>query len=157
MNHSPNGRSPESMMPPPMKQTPRFRNPDKGYLELSYEELEDRNLEIRDRVENGKSKDILNLEKDIKEELREESHVKAVTVYFSDMEGNLHQLDYDKRHILESGDNLTFDGSSISGFSTLDHSDLRFSIDWSSFKWAPADVFGAGKVIVFANICVFFQ
>ncbi len=142
----------ESMIPPP-RHTPRFNDSDEGYLELSYEELEDRNLEIRETVEKGDHNELSDLEEKIKNDLQAEKKVKAVTVYFSDMEGNLHQLDYDKRHILESGDNLTFDGSSISGFSTLDHSDLRFSIDWSSFKWAPADVFGAGKVIVFANIC----
>ncbi|MFH0838324.1 MAG: glutamine synthetase beta-grasp domain-containing protein, partial [Patescibacteria group bacterium] len=143
----------ESMLPPAPKRTPRFRNAGEDYLQLSYEELEERNLSIRDRVEKGDPDDMNTLEEDILGKLEKENQVKALTVYFSDMEGVLHSLDYDKAHILESGDNLTFDGSSISGFSSLDKSDLRFHIDWTSFRWAPADVFGAGKVIVFANVC----
>ena len=35
---------------------------------------------------------------------------------FSDLEGRLHMLDYDKKFLLRSHDNLTFDGSSIRGF-----------------------------------------
>ena len=31
-------------------------------------------------------------------------------------------------------------------------SDLRLSIDWSAFYWAPADVFGPGKVLVFGDV-----
>jgi glutamine synthetase len=146
MHNQPNG-SPLSIPPPP-KPTPRFKDADKGgYLELSYEELEERNLALREKVEKDEDP-----REQILSDLKSEKRVKALTVYFSDMEGVIHSLDYDKTHVLESGDNLTFDGSSISGFSSLDNSDLRFSIDWSSFRWAPADVFGAGKVIVFANI-----
>ncbi|HTA38668.1 MAG TPA: glutamine synthetase family protein, partial [Candidatus Acidoferrales bacterium] len=49
-------------------------------------------------------------------------------------------------------DNLTFDGSSIRGFTAQRESDLRLYLDWSAFYWAPADVFGAGKVLVFADV-----
>lgn len=140
-----------SLMESPVKKTPRFKE-EQGYLELSYEELEEKNLAIRERVEKADPEDLGKLEGEILEALKKEERVKAVTVYFSDMEGVLHSLDYDKDHIVDSADNLTFDGSSISGFSKLDKSDLRFSLDWESFRWAPADVFGAGKVIVFANI-----
>lgn len=45
-----------------------------------------------------------------------EKRIKAVTVLFSDLEGRLHMLDYDKRFLVKSYDNLTFDGSSIRGF-----------------------------------------
>ena len=61
-------------------------------------------------------------------------------------------LDYDKRFLLKSFDNLTFDGSSIRGFSNVRESDLRLEIDWGSFRWLPSDVFGPGKVFVFGLI-----
>ena len=53
--------------------------------------------------------------------------IKAVTVLFSDLEGRLHMLDYDKKFLLKSWDNLTFDGSSIRGFTAQRESDLRLA------------------------------
>ena len=70
---------------------------------------------------------------------------------FSDLEGRLHMLDYDKKFLLKNADNLTFDGSSVRGFSAQQESDLRLSLDWSAFYWLPSDVFGPGKVLVFAE------
>jgi glutamine synthetase len=61
-------------------------------------------------------------------------------------------LDYDKKFLLKSWDNLTFDGSSIRGFTAQRESDLRLGIDWGAFYWAPADVFGPGKVLVFGDV-----
>jgi glutamine synthetase len=61
-------------------------------------------------------------------------------------------LDYDKKFLLKSADNLTFDGSSIRGFSQQSESDLRLAIDWAAFYWLPADVFGPGKVLVFGEV-----
>ena len=61
-------------------------------------------------------------------------------------------LDYDKKFLLKSFDNLTFDGSSIRGFTAQRESDLRLGIDWGAFYWAPADVFGSGKVLVFGEV-----
>jgi glutamine synthetase len=58
----------------------------------------------------------------------------------------------DKKFLLKSWDNLTFDGSSIRGFTAQRESDLRLGIDWSAFYWAPADVFGPGKVLVFGDV-----
>ncbi|MCL2660817.1 MAG: glutamine synthetase, partial [Acidobacteriaceae bacterium] len=84
--------------------------------------------------------------------LKDERRIKAVTVMFSDLEGRLHMLDYDKKFLIRSYDNLTFDGSSIRGFSAQRESDLRLTIDWSAFYWAPADVFGPGKVLVFGEV-----
>ncbi len=78
--------------------------------------------------------------------LNDEKRIKAVTVFFSDLEGRLHMLDYDKKFLVKSWDNLTFDGSSIRGFTAQKESDLRLGIDWHAFYWAPADVFGDGKV-----------
>src|SRR3982751_4255586 len=61
-------------------------------------------------------------------------------------------LDYDKKVLLRSYDNITFDGSAIRGFTAQRESDLRLGIDWSAFYWAPADIFGSGKVLVFGEI-----
>jgi len=129
--------------------TPRFKDPGKEYLEYSYEELQEKNLDIRNQAESGDD----TISKNIKEQLLAlGGAVKAVTVYFTDLEGKLHDVDYDKDYILDAEGSITFDGSSINGFSSLDNSDLKLSIDWSSFRWPPADIFGAGKVIVFADI-----
>ena len=62
--------------------------------------------------------------------LTDEKRIKAVTVLFSDLEGRLHMLDYDKKFLIKSWDNLTFDGSSIRGFTAQRESDLRLGIDW---------------------------
>src|SRR6185369_8450631 len=84
--------------------------------------------------------------------LTDEKSIKAVTLMFSDLEGRLHMLDYDKKFFVKSWDNLTFDGSSIRGFTAQRESDLRLGIDWGAFYWAPADVFGPGKVLVFGDV-----
>ncbi len=84
--------------------------------------------------------------------LTDEKRIKAVTVLFSDLEGRLHLLDYDKKFLLGAYENLTFDGSSIRGFTAQKESDLRLGIDWSAFYWVPSDVFGNGKVLVFGMV-----
>jgi glutamine synthetase len=84
--------------------------------------------------------------------LTDTKSIKAVTVLFSDLEGRLHMLDYDKKFLVSSWDNLTFDGSSIRGFTAQRESDLRLAMDWSAFYWAPADIFGSGKVMVFGEV-----
>src|SRR5258708_38289775 len=84
--------------------------------------------------------------------LADEKRIKAVTVLFSDLEGRLHMLDYDKNFLVKSWDNLTFDGSSIRGFTAQRESDLRLGIDWSAFYWVPADIFGTGTVMVFGEV-----
>jgi glutamine synthetase len=122
-------------------------NPLKQFLELTYDQLEELNLKARAITDPAKAQ-----AQHVKY-LAGERHIKAVTVFFSDIEGRLHMLDYDKRFFLDSLDNLTFDGSSIKGFSELHESDLRLGVDWTSFTFLPADVFGSGKVAVFANIC----
>jgi glutamine synthetase len=87
-----------------------------------------------------------------KSDLKDDQTVKAITVCFSDIEGRFHMLDYDKDYILASDDNLTFDGSSIRGFTNQNESDLRLALDWSAFYIAPPSVFGPGKVMVFSEI-----
>lgn len=122
----------------------------KDFLEIPYDVLEEMNLEAKqkqlDRVDAQK------LQKYYLDYLKEEKRVKAVTVCFSDLEGRFHMLDYDKKFLLKSHDNLTFDGSSVQGFAVVNESDLRLTIDWASFRWLPSDIFGPGKVIVFGLI-----
>lgn len=119
-------------------------------LSLPYAELEELNLKAKEQRKNRVPAEQLQEER--VRYLTDEKSVKAVTVLFSDLEGRLHMLDYDKKFLVKSYDNLTFDGSSIRGFTAQRESDLRLGIDWSSFYWAPADVFGTGKVLVFGDI-----
>src|ERR1700740_2962452 len=122
----------------------------RSFLTLSYEELEDLNLKAKDERKNRVAIDQIQEER--LRYLTDEKRIKAVTVLFSDLEGRLHMLDYDKKFLLRSFDNLTFDGSSIRGFTAQRESDLRLGVDWSAFYWAPADIFGAGKVLVFGEV-----
>ncbi len=124
-----------------------------NFLELPYQELEELNLKAKNRRKNRALLDLESLEKEYKEYLKTESKIKAVTVAFSDLEGRFHMLDYDKDYLLGSSNNLTFDGSSVRGFSVTSESDLRLKIDWPSFYWLPSNIFGPGKVLVFADIC----
>src|SRR5690348_15978212 len=122
----------------------------RNFLALSYEELEELNLQAKaDRMNRLPIEEVR--DKRIKY-LTDQKHIKAVTVLFSDLEGRLHLLDYDKKFLLNSYENLTFDGSSIRGFTAQKESDLRLGIDWSAFYWVPADVFGNGKVLVFGTV-----
>src|ERR1700728_1720688 len=123
-----------------------FRN----FLELSYEELEELNLRAKEQRRNRVAADVLQEER--LKYLADTPGIKAVTVLFSDLEGRLHMLDYDKKFLVKSYDNLTFDGSSIRGFTAQRESDLRLGIDWSAFYFAPADYFGSGKVLVFGDV-----
>jgi glutamine synthetase len=120
------------------------------FLTLNYAELEELNLKAKEQRMSRCP------EHQIQEErlkyLTDEKRIKAVTVLFSDLEGRLHMLDYDKKFLVDSYDNLTFDGSSIRGFTAQRESDLRLHIDWPSFIWAPADIFGPGKVLVFGHV-----
>jgi glutamine synthetase len=122
----------------------------RNFLAIPYDELEEMNLKAKkqrlDRVAPQK------LQEERLKYLTDESRIKAVTVMFSDLEGRLHMLDYDKKFLLKSYDNLTFDGSSIRGFTAQRESDLRLGIDWGAFYWGPADVFGPGKVLVFGEV-----
>ncbi|NOT06717.1 MAG: glutamine synthetase [Gemmatimonadales bacterium] len=122
----------------------------RDFLEIPYDRLEELNLEAKserlartapDKVRDKRMK-----------YLADEKRIKAVTVCFADLEGRLHMLDYDKKFLLKSADNLTFDGSSIRGFSQQAESDLRLAIDWPAFYMLPSDVFGPGKVLVFADV-----
>src|SRR6202045_2574090 len=122
----------------------------RNFLALSYEELEELNLRAKEQRKNRVAPD--KVREDRLKYLTDEKRIKAVTVLFSDLEGRLHMLDYDKKFLIKSWDNLTFDGSSIRGFTAQRESDLRLAMDWGAFYWGPSDIFGAGKVLVFGEV-----
>jgi glutamine synthetase len=122
----------------------------RSFLSLSYGELEDLNLNAKEQRKNRVAAH--KIQEDRIKYLTDTKEIKAVTVLFSDLEGRLHMLDYDKKFLVKSYDNLTFDGSSIRGFTAQRESDLRLGIDWGAFYWAPADIFGSGKVLVFGEV-----
>src|SRR6202021_2452433 len=122
----------------------------RNFLALTYDELEEMNLKAKEQ--RNKRVPIHKIQEERLKYLPDEKRIKAVTVLFSDLEGRLHMLDYDKKFLINSYDNLTFDGSSIRGFTAQKESDLRLGIDWSAFYWVPADVFGTGKVLVFGIV-----
>ena len=101
----------------------------KNFLEISYDELETMNLQALERAESAGATE---LAKERRAYLAKEKRLKAVTLCFTDLEGRFHMLDYDKKYLLSAADNLT--------------------VDWASLRWLPADVFGPGKVIMFADV-----
>src|SRR5437660_11425957 len=122
----------------------------RNFLALSYDELEDMNLEAKEQRRNRVA--MHQIQETRLKYLTDEKRIKAVTVLFSDLEGRLQMLDYDKKFLIKSWDNLPFEGSSIRGFTAQRESDLRLTMDWGAFYWAPADVFGSGKVLVFGDV-----
>jgi glutamine synthetase len=122
----------------------------RNFLGLSYDELEQMNLQAKEQRKNRVA--MHKIQEERIKYLTDEKRIKAVTVLFSDLEGRLHMLDYDKKFLIKSWDNLTFDGSSIRGFTAQRESDLRLGMDWSAFYWGPADIFGPGKVLVFGDV-----
>ena len=122
----------------------------RNFLAIPYDQLEELNLEAKEQRQSRMA--LHKVQEQRLKYLTDEKRIKAVTVLFSDLEGRLHMLDYDKKFLLKSWDNLTFDGSSIRGFTAQRESDLRLGIDWGAFYWAPADIFGPGKVLVFGDV-----
>jgi glutamine synthetase len=120
------------------------------FLSLPYAELEELNLNAKEQ--RAKRVPAETLQEERLKYLTDEKRIKAVTVMFSDLEGRLHMLDYDKKFLVKSFDNLTFDGSSIRGFTAQKESDLRLGMDWNAFYWAPSDFIGEGKVLVFGEV-----
>jgi glutamine synthetase len=122
----------------------------RNFLTLSYDELEELNLKAKEQRKNRVP--LHKMQEERLKYLTDEKRIKAVTVLFSDLEGRLHMLDYDKKFLIKSYDNLTFDGSSIRGFTAQRESDLRLHMDWGAFYWGPSDIFGPGKVLVFGDV-----
>ena len=85
----------------------------RNFLAIPYDELEEMNLNAKEQRQNRVATHKVQEER--LEYLSSEKRIKAVTVLFSDLEGRLHMLDYDKKFLIKSWDNLTFDGSSIRG------------------------------------------
>ncbi|MBN2171802.1 MAG: glutamine synthetase beta-grasp domain-containing protein, partial [Candidatus Krumholzibacteriota bacterium] len=119
------------------------------FLRIPYDQLEELNLRSKAYQEQWVPMDEVEAER--REYLAREKRLKAVTVAFTDLEGRLQMLDYDKKYLL-GAEQLTFDGSSIKGFSKIAESDLRLGIDWRAFYWLPADIFGPGKILVFGHV-----
>src|ERR1700721_1762637 len=113
----------------------------RNFLALTYDELEEMNLKAKEQ--RNKRGPIHKIQEERLKYLTDEKRIKAVTVLFSDLEGRLHMLDYDKKFLIKSWDNLTFDGSSIRGFTAPRARDFRLAVDWAAFYWAPSDVFGS--------------
>src|SRR3978361_2362067 len=107
------------------------------FLSLPYGELEELNLKAKQQHKDRVPVDALQEER--LRYLTDEKGIKAVTVMFSDLEGRLPMLHYDKKFLVKSYDNLTFDGSSIRGFTAQKESDLRLHMDWHAFYWGPSD------------------
>lgn len=124
--------------------------PLRNFLEIPYDQLEEMNLAAK--TQRMERTDAAAIEEDRRKYLTDEKRIKAVTVCFTDLEGRLHMLDYDKKFLLKSADHLTFDGSSVRGFSEQSESDLRLNVHWPAFYWLPADLFGPGKVVVFGEV-----
>jgi len=124
-----------------------------NFLEIPFDELERLNLESKQkRIRANSEEEIEKIKNEKILSLQKEKRLKAVTIGFSDLEGRLHMLDYDKKFFLANYDNLTFDGSSIRGFSRQAESDLRLKIDWPAFWWLPSNVFGPGKVLIMGEV-----
>src|SRR5215213_3721778 len=136
----------EMARPAPRSSHPGLRD----FLEIPYDQLEEMNLEAKEERLARRPADVVREQR--MRYLNDEKRIKAVTVCFTDLEGRLHMLDYDKKFLLKSADNLTFDGSSIRGFSRQQESDLRLAIDWPAFYWLPSDIFGPGKVLAFGEV-----
>ena len=123
----------------------------RNFLALSYDQLEQLNLKAKEQRKNRVAPHKIQEER--LKYLTDEKRIKAVTVMFSDLEGRLHMLDYDKKFLLKSWDNLTFDGSSIRGFTAQRESDLRLGIDWARILLGVRPtIFGPGKVLVFGEV-----
>lgn len=120
------------------------------FLEIPYDKLEEMNIEAKKRYLDHEDKD--SVREHYLKYLEWEKRIKAVTLCFCNIEWQLHMLDYDKKYFIKSYKNLTFDWSSVRGFTVLEQSDLRLSPDFYSFRWLPSDLFWPGKVLMFAYV-----
>ena len=68
------------------------------FLEIPYDRLEEMNLEAKkDRFDRDRTEQIIEQRRAY---LNDEKRIKALTVAFTDLEGRLHMLDYDKKFLL---------------------------------------------------------
>ena len=122
----------------------------RDFLEIPYDTLEEMNLQAQAQRRSRVPADRIREER--MRYLTDEKRIKAVTVCFTDLEGRLHMLDYDKKFLLKTATTSPSTAPSIRGFSAQSESDLRLAVDWSSFYWLPSDIFGPGKVLVFGEV-----
>jgi len=107
----------------------------RNFLSLSYDELEQLNLKAKEQRQNRVAPH--KIQEDRIKYLQTRSASRPSRCCSATFEGRLHMLDYDKKFLIKSWDNLTFDGSSIRGFTAQRESDLRLAMDWSAFYWGP--------------------
>ncbi len=69
------------------------------FLDISYDELEVLNLQAKELAKNNENPE--EIEKMYLDYLESEKRIKAVTICFSSIEGQLHMLDYDKKFFLK--------------------------------------------------------
>ncbi|PYT73146.1 MAG: glutamine synthetase, partial [Acidobacteria bacterium] len=72
----------------------------RNFLTLSYDELEQVNLNAKEQRKNRIP--VHKVQEERLKYLTDEKRIKAVTVLFSDLEGRLHMLDYDKKFLIKS-------------------------------------------------------
>src|SRR5258708_38699857 len=98
----------------------------RNFLALSYEELEQLNLKAKEQRKNRVAPH--KIQEDRLKYLTDEKRIKAAPVLFTDLEARLHMLDYDKKFLITSWDNLTFYASCIRRFTDPRESDLRLTM-----------------------------
>src|SRR5258708_12164118 len=86
----------------------------RNFLSLSYDELEQLNLKAKEQRKNRVA--VHKVQEERLKYLTDEKRIKAVTVLFSDLEGRLHILAYDKKFLIKRWYNPTFDVPSIHAF-----------------------------------------
>src|SRR6266404_4761867 len=69
----------------------------RNFLALSYDELEQLNLKAKEQRQKHVA--VHKIQEERIKYLTDEKRIKAVTVLFSDLEGRLHMLDYDKKFL----------------------------------------------------------
>ena len=72
----------------------------RNFLALTYTELEELNLKAKEQRKNRTA--VHKIQEERLKYLTDEKRIKAITVLFSDLEGRLHMLDYDKKFLLKS-------------------------------------------------------
>ena len=70
----------------------------RDFLEIPYDQLEEMNLQAKEERLARKPLDVVREQR--MKYLSDEKRIKAVTVCFTDLEGRLHMLDYDKKFLL---------------------------------------------------------
>ncbi|HEV2856359.1 MAG TPA: hypothetical protein VHC97_26450, partial [Thermoanaerobaculia bacterium] len=72
----------------------------RDFLEIPYDQLEEMNLEAKEERLARRPADVVREQR--MRYLNDEKRIKAVTVCFTDLEGRLHMLDYDKKFLLKA-------------------------------------------------------